>query len=168
VLGIEVAALDPLGQVDFLVGRQQWILADLLQEQLERVGGRDGEVVVRIGDLLRNVAPAVVAELDPAVLDLVEERLDVVFVEVDRLDELVQLGQLDAAAVLTFREEVCDALLIPSFSSRCDRSALPNRGPCLCSRWPENVCGESTRRTKERGAGALPSAPAPREPFGPW
>ena len=38
LLGVEVAALDPLGEVDLLLGRQQAHLADVLEEQLQRVG----------------------------------------------------------------------------------------------------------------------------------
>ncbi len=38
LLGVEVAALDPLGEVDLLLGGQQAHLADVLEEQLQRVG----------------------------------------------------------------------------------------------------------------------------------
>src|SRR5271154_107651 len=39
LLRVEVAALDPLGEIDLLLSRQQAHLADVLQEQLQRVGG---------------------------------------------------------------------------------------------------------------------------------
>ncbi len=38
LLGIEIAALDPLGQIDLLLSGQQTHLADVLEEQLQRVG----------------------------------------------------------------------------------------------------------------------------------
>ena len=63
VLGGEVAALDPLGEVDLLGGRQQPVAADLVEEELQRVGGRRGERgVVERGGL--RVAAAVVAQVD--------------------------------------------------------------------------------------------------------
>ena len=55
VLGGEVAALDPLGEVDLLVGREQPVAADLVEEQLQRVGrdGRERGVVDRRGSAPR-------------------------------------------------------------------------------------------------------------------
>ena len=38
LLGVEVAALDALGEIDLLLGGQQAHLADVLEEQLQRVG----------------------------------------------------------------------------------------------------------------------------------
>ena len=46
LLGLEVALLDALGQLDLLVRGQQRVAADLVEEQLEGVGGRAGEVAV--------------------------------------------------------------------------------------------------------------------------
>ena len=39
LLGVEIAALDPLGEADFLLRRQQPSLPDVLHEQLKRIGG---------------------------------------------------------------------------------------------------------------------------------
>ncbi len=41
-----VAALDALGELDLLLGGQQLVAAGLVQEELERVGGRVVEVAV--------------------------------------------------------------------------------------------------------------------------
>ena len=43
-----VAALDPLRELDLLRRGQQRIAPDLVQEELERVGGRGGELLVRV------------------------------------------------------------------------------------------------------------------------
>ena len=40
LLGLLVAPLDPLGQLDLLLGAQQWEPADVLEQELERVGAR--------------------------------------------------------------------------------------------------------------------------------
>ena len=71
-----VAALDALREVDLLGGGQQIEAVDLPQEELERVRGDGRERVVRVGHLLGDLAPAVVLQLDPAGLDLVEQVLD--------------------------------------------------------------------------------------------
>src|ERR1035441_6490235 len=47
LLGVEVAALDALREVDLLLGCQQSHLADVLQEQLQRVGSHVGLQVER-------------------------------------------------------------------------------------------------------------------------
>jgi hypothetical protein len=38
LLGVEVTALDALGEIDFFLGSQQADLADVLEEELQRVG----------------------------------------------------------------------------------------------------------------------------------
>ena len=100
LLGLEVAALDPAREVDLLVGRQQPVAADLVQEQLQRVGRdvRERGVVDR-GDR-RRLAPAVVAQLDPARVELLVQPAEVRLLEVERLRELVDLAELQAAAIL--------------------------------------------------------------------
>ncbi len=69
----------------------------------------DREGVVVVGDLLGNVAAAVVSQLDAGGVDAVEQRLDVGVGEVERIDGLVDLGQLDAALLLSAREQRVDA-----------------------------------------------------------
>jgi hypothetical protein len=77
VLGLLVAALDPLCEVDLFLGGQQRVARHLVQEQLERVRGRVREVAVdvRAVDLL---APAVVADFDVMLLELLVHVRDVV------------------------------------------------------------------------------------------
>ena len=74
--------------------------ADLVEEQLQRVGGdgRERGVVDRGGD--RVLAAAVVAQVDPAQLELLVERPEVGVLELERLRELVDLGQSQAARLL--------------------------------------------------------------------
>ena len=69
VLGFLVAALDPLGELDLLLGGEQLVAAGLVQEQLERVRGLVGEVVVVEG-ASSSTTSAVVAELDPPLVEL--------------------------------------------------------------------------------------------------
>ena len=108
VLRLEVAALDPLRELDLLLLRQQRVAPDLLHEELERVGRRDGEVAVDVGRL--RLAAAVVAELDAAALDLLVEVLELVLAELERLDELVHLGVLEALVLLAAVEQCTAAL----------------------------------------------------------
>ena len=63
LLGVEVAALDALGEVDLLLGGQQADLADVLEEQLQRVG-RHVRPQVQRGRLLRAAAALVGRALD--------------------------------------------------------------------------------------------------------
>ena len=88
LLGVEVAALDALGEVDLLLRRQQAHLADVLEEQLQRVG-RHVRLEVERG--LRLAAAALVGRA----LDL-ERRGGR---RVDVLDEL-DLGPLEEAVQL--------------------------------------------------------------------
>ena len=99
VLGGQVAALDPLRQLDLLVRRQQPVAADLVQEQLERVGGDRGQRGV-VDGRDGGFAPAVVAQVDPARVELLVEAAEVGVLEVERLDELVDLREVEAAALL--------------------------------------------------------------------
>jgi hypothetical protein len=69
----------------------------------ECVGRGDGQVAVDVGRL--RLAPAVVAELDPAPRDLLVEVLDVVLAERERLDELVESGVLEALVLLAAVEK---------------------------------------------------------------
>jgi hypothetical protein len=99
LLGHEVAALDPLREVDLLRRRQQPVAADLVEEELERVrgGGRELHLVQRA---LLHVAPAVVAQLDPARVERLVQRAQVGVVEIERLRQLVDLRELEAAVGL--------------------------------------------------------------------
>ena len=105
LLGLEVAALDALGELDLLLRREQRIAADLAHEELDRVRGRHGEVAVHVRRGPGAGAPAVVAQPDPAALDLLVEVLDLLVVELERLDEPVHLGVLEARMLLAAVEE---------------------------------------------------------------
>ncbi len=83
--------------------------AGLVEELLERVGGEDGEVEVGVGDPLRGAvrerARAVVGHLDAARLERGVDLVGLVLVEAEMLDELGDLGLVDAAALLGAREQ---------------------------------------------------------------
>ena len=99
LLGLVVAALDPLGELDLLLLRQQRPASGLVEEELQRIGRRDGEVAVDVGALLALTA-AVVADLDRPLLELLVEPARVVVLELVLLDELVQLREVEAALPL--------------------------------------------------------------------
>jgi hypothetical protein len=100
------------------------VAADLVEEELQRVGGRGGErdVVERRG---LGLAPAVVAQVDPARLDLLVEPADVVVVELERLRQLVDLGQRQAAGHLAPVDERGHG----SLESSVDHAHLPCSSP---------------------------------------
>ena len=68
-----VAALDPLRELDLLRGREQRHLADVLEEELERVGRDLGRLLVELGVVHLGVGP--VDDLD---LQLVERGIELV------------------------------------------------------------------------------------------
>ena len=103
ILRLEIPALDPLGELDLLLLRQQRVAPDLLHEELQRVGRRHGEVAVDVGGL--RLTAAVVAQLDPAAFDLLVEVLDLLLAQLECLDERVDLRVLEALELLTTFEE---------------------------------------------------------------
>ena len=70
LLGLEVALLDALGQLHLLVGGEQRIAADLVEEELQRVGGRARQLAVPEGGGLHALAAAVVRDLDAERLEV--------------------------------------------------------------------------------------------------
>ena len=75
--------------------------ADLVEEQLQRVRRDGGERGVVHGRGDRVLAAAVVAQVDPADLELLVEAADVGFLELERLGELIHLGEVEAALLLS-------------------------------------------------------------------
>ena len=73
--------------------------ADLVEEQLQRVGRRRRELGVVERGLL-SFAPAIVTQLDVVRVQLLIEPTEVGFVELERLNELVDLREGDAAELL--------------------------------------------------------------------
>ncbi len=88
---LEVAALDPLGQLDLLGAGQQRMTPNLLEEQRHRIGGACREVVVGVARLLDVLPAAVVAEVEPALLQHVVHDLGVLVAKICLLDKLAQL-----------------------------------------------------------------------------
>ena len=119
VLRLLVAALDALGELDLFLGGQQRVAGHLVEEELQRVGRRVREVAVDVRALAL-LAPAVVADVDVALLELLVEVLDLLVAELERLDELVQLRDLDAAGLGSLVEESSD--LVSAHRSRYPRS----------------------------------------------
>jgi hypothetical protein len=125
LLGLVVAALDPLGELDLLLLRQQRPASGLVEEELQRIGRRDGEVAVDVSALLALTA-AVVADLDRPLLELLVEPTHVVVLELVLLDEFVQLREGEAA----LRFAVCDQR-VDLFSRDVAHAVRPTRSwPC--------------------------------------
>ena len=122
LLGVEVAALDALGEVDLLLRREQPDLADVLQEQLKGVG-RHVRPQVQRG--LRLAAAALVGraldllgggggrvdlldELDLRLLEEAVQLLDVGLVEVELGDRVGDLGEGEHADLLALGQQALD------------------------------------------------------------
>ena len=97
-------------------GVEQAVPADLVEEQLQRVG-RDRREARIVDRRLGGVdARAVVAQLDMASMQLLVERAEILVLELQGLRELVDFGEADAAAFLAAfdqgrdRPAVCVAL----------------------------------------------------------
>ena len=114
LLGVEVAALDALGEVDLLLRGEQPDLADVLQEQLQRVGGHVRPQVERrlrlapASTLVRSALDLggrdgrvdVLDELDLGPLEEAVELLDVALVEVELRDRAVRPRRTSARRLL--------------------------------------------------------------------
>ena len=99
-----VAALDPLRELDLLPGREERVAGHLVQEELERVRRRHRELLVEKGRLGPRAA-AIVAELDPARVDLLVEALDLLVLELERLGEPLHLREPETAFLLAPLEQ---------------------------------------------------------------
>jgi hypothetical protein len=108
VLRLLVPALDPLRELDLLLRRQQRVAAGFVEEELERVCRRDGEVAVDIDGVVGFGTRAVVGELDAALLEVRLERLDFLVCEVVLLRELGDRGEVQAALLLASRDQRLD------------------------------------------------------------
>jgi hypothetical protein len=99
-LRLEVALLDALRDVDLLGGGEQRVAPDLVEEQLERVRRGRGQLAVAEGRGLHAGAAAVVADVDALRLDVRLEHVHVLVGQLESLNQLVQLRDVDAAALL--------------------------------------------------------------------
>ena len=105
LLRLEVAALDPLRQLDLLGRGQQRIAADLVEEELEAVGRRGRELAVRVCRLAGAVAAAVVGDLDAASLEQLVHLLDGVLVDLALRERGLELRERHAAVLLPLLDE---------------------------------------------------------------
>jgi hypothetical protein len=126
LLGLEVPALDALGQLDLLVGGQQRVAAHVAQEQLERVAGHHDQLLVVVVDARRRAVGAVVRYLDPARLETLVQRGELVVRELELLGELRELGHGYAASLLAALEERVDSALGGSLRHLGHAEGLPH------------------------------------------
>src|SRR5947209_241187 len=122
LLGIEVAALDALAGVDLLLRGEESDLADVLEEQLKRVGrhvrpqiqrrllGAAAALVRRALDLVAGSGGRVdvLDQLDLLRLEELPQLLEVGLVEVELARGLRDLGVREDAELLTLGEESLD------------------------------------------------------------
>ena len=106
-----VAALDLLRELDLLRSGEERVAAGLVEEELQRVGRRGREVAVDVRRSGVDCFAAVVGEADPALLDLRVERLQLVLAELQLLHGRAELGQVEAAGLLTGVEQRREALV---------------------------------------------------------
>src|SRR4051794_36492923 len=122
LLGVEVAALDALGEVDLLLRGEQPDLADVLEEQLQRVGrhvrpqvqrGLLGPAAALVGRALHLLARCdrridLLDQLDLLGLEEGGELLHVRLVEVELRRGLLDLGVGEHAELLTLGQKALD------------------------------------------------------------
>ena len=100
VLRTSVATLDQLRELHLLGGCQERIAAGLVEEELDRVRRHRGDRLVRVVRLADVREAAVVRELDPALLELLVQRRDLLVVEVELGQDLRERRQVDAAGLV--------------------------------------------------------------------
>jgi len=105
ILGLFVAVLDALGELDLFGGGQQLVAAGLVEEELERIGRGNGEVAVDVGAPDGVGAGAVVGERDVLFLELLEEAGGLLVVEICFLEELADRGEVQAPELLSLLQQ---------------------------------------------------------------
>src|SRR5215211_1130029 len=111
LLRLGVAALDPLSELDLLFLRQERPAPRLVQEELQRVRRRGREVAVHVRALVLALTPAVVGQLDVALLELLVEPSDLAVGQLVLGNELVEVRQVDAAFLFTAGDQRLDLLV---------------------------------------------------------
>ena len=115
-LGRHVAPLDALGELDLVGGRQQGMTPDLAQEELQRIG-RDLGGRLDVGPLrrlggLRRLGRLRLDDLDRSLLELADQRLDVVWLELGRLGRGLELALVDESRGLCRLEKQLKLLVL--------------------------------------------------------
>ncbi len=118
LLGVEVAALDPLRELDLLGGGEQPDLADVLEEELQGIGGHVRLQVERLLALATTLAVGalglggrllgrveVLDQLDAVLLEVPVEILDVGFVELDLGDGAGDVAEGEHAQLLALGDQ---------------------------------------------------------------
>jgi hypothetical protein len=154
VLGLDVAALDTLRQLDLLRGGQQRIARHLVQEHLERVGGEQRDVAA--GG--RGVLLLGIGELDPAGLDQLVQALDLVVREVGLGDRALEGGAVQHALLLGVAEQGLEQLVL--CSNRGDSGFLLCRIGRRLARKPSLRPAPHLTCFNGNGALAIPQEPS--------
>jgi hypothetical protein len=127
LLGVEIAALDPLGEIDLLLSAQQPHLADVLEEQLQRVGSplrleiqRSPAAGALLGRALNVQARRsgwvdFLDQLDSRALEEAVQLLDVGFVETELGRGGLDLGVCEHADLLAACDQTLDLFKLLKF-----------------------------------------------------
>ena len=99
LLGVDVAALDALGELDLLRGGQQRVPARVPQEELQRVCGR--LLDDRLRDRRSGLGLLLLHDLDPALLERAVDGVDFERLEPQQLDRLRELGVAQRPSLLS-------------------------------------------------------------------
>ena len=105
LLRLGVAGLDALGQLALLLAGQQRVAADLVEEDLHRVGRRLGELAVGGAGRRHADARAVVEHVDAALGQVRVQLGHLVVVEAGVGRHLAELADVDAALLLAGRDQ---------------------------------------------------------------
>ncbi len=175
VLGLLVAALDALGQLDLLAGGEQRPLRDVAQEELERVARGVGHLVDRVARLRLTAFGAVVLHLDAAPLGLGVDRLERAGLEVELLHGGRDLGQLEPAGLLAALVEGVDAVAgrdvahLSQHTTRarrelCDQSQSSSEPAYTLSEPPRTKPHSSMPRSRARSTARVDGGPTATTP----
>ena len=108
LLGLHVAALDALRELDLLRGGQELVPAGFAQEELERVGRRLHRRGDRRDDL--RLRRGLLDDLDRALVELTEQRVVLQLGELVRVGQLRKVGRPDGAHLLGLLEKMTNLL----------------------------------------------------------
>src|SRR5204863_7806074 len=110
-------------ELDLLCGRQELVAACLVEEQLQRVRRRDGEVAVHVRAFDRVGTGAVVCQRDVSLLELLEESGRLLLVQLRLLEELADGREVEATLLLTLLQERLESLVYHCHAARIPLSA---------------------------------------------
>jgi hypothetical protein len=127
------------------------VATQLVHEELERVGRRGSvEGVARVVNGLVGVR----AELDPTLLERVDQLVELVAVELERLGELVEDCGVEEAVLLRLLEGCLDCMVV---RDRADRKLLSDATRAFCGRTKDATADARPDTRNDAGARTIPA-----------